>query len=189
MARSWLAITVELVEGRAERFWPRPGRIFAASRAHSFAQLADAIDTAFARWDRSHLHEFTLADATRLTTPYEEWDEIDDAKALDDRTTKLSRLALGERFLYLFDFGDDWAHLCTVSEKRIDPLDELGIIPARPCAFWGWGTLPDQYGRRFADDDGEARLPKDPGYADLPPLCPWWGPQGSSPHRPGDGRA
>ena len=175
MARSWLAINVELVEGRGDRFWPRPGRIFAASRAHSFAQLADAIDAAFARWDRSHLHAFTLADATRLTTPFEEWDEIGDGNVLDDRTTKLSRLTLGEQFLYLFDFGDDWTHLCTVSEERIDPLDELGIIPPGPLAYWGWGAMPDQYGRRFADDDGEMKLPKDPGYADLPPLRPWWG--------------
>jgi hypothetical protein len=31
--------------------WPRPGRIFAAARSHSFRQLAAAIDLAFARWD------------------------------------------------------------------------------------------------------------------------------------------
>lgn len=177
MARTWLAITVELVEGRGERFWPRPGRILAVSRAHSFAQLSDAIDDAFARWDRAHLHEFTLADETRLTTPFEDWEEAWDGPACDDRATKLSRLSAGERFLYLFDFGDGWTHLCTVAEKRMDPLDELGVIPSRPLAFWGWGSLPDQYGRRFADDDGESNPPKDPGYADLPPLRPWWGPK------------
>jgi len=32
MARIWLSIRVELVEGRGERLWPRPGRFFAAAR-------------------------------------------------------------------------------------------------------------------------------------------------------------
>jgi hypothetical protein len=55
MARTWFSIRVDLVEGHGERFRPRPGRIFAAARTHTFAQLADAIDDAFTRWDRSHL--------------------------------------------------------------------------------------------------------------------------------------
>ena len=59
-----------------------PGRIFAAARSHTFAQLARAIDDAFARWDTVHLHEFTLADGTRLTRPYEDWEEL--GPAIDD---------------------------------------------------------------------------------------------------------
>src|SRR6202034_14598 len=47
MARTWLSIRVDLVEGHGEEYWPRPGRIFAAARSHSFRQLADAIDDAF----------------------------------------------------------------------------------------------------------------------------------------------
>ena len=66
MTRNWLSIRVELVEGSGERLWPRPGRIFAAAQSHTFAALATAIDGAFARWDRAHLHEFRLADGTRL---------------------------------------------------------------------------------------------------------------------------
>jgi hypothetical protein len=38
----------------------RPGRVFGVSPAHTFHQFGVAIDDAFARWDRSHLHEFTL---------------------------------------------------------------------------------------------------------------------------------
>lgn len=175
MARTWLSIRVELVEGRGERFWPRPGRIFAAARSHTFAQLAEAIDDAFARWDRAHLHDFTLADGTRLTTPHVDWEEA--GPSSDDRRTTLGRLRLGEQFVYVFDFGDDWTHLCTVGDERINPLDELGILPERPLPYWGWGDLPDQYGRRWDDDDGESPPPADPGLADLPLLRPWWGPQ------------
>ena len=176
MARTWLSIRVDLVEGHGERYWPRPGRIFAAARSSSFADLAEAIDDAFARWDRAHLHDFTLVDGTRLTTPYEDWEEL--GPVLDDRRTNLSRLKPGEQFVYVFDFGDDWAHLCTVEPERIDPLDVLGIIPAVPLSHWGWGNIPDQYGRRLSGDDGESPPPANPGVSDLPPLRPWWGDRG-----------
>ena len=176
MARTWLAIQVDLIEGHGEHLWPRPGRIFAAARTHSFAQLANAIDDAFARWDRSHLHEFQLQDGTRLTTPYDDWDDDwGEGVPLDDRRTRLSRLKPGEQFVYVFDFGDDWAHLCTLGPERIDPLTTLGIEPAHPLPFWGWGDIPDQYQRRWNGDDGESRKPKDPGLSDLPPLRHGWG--------------
>jgi hypothetical protein len=168
MARTWLSIRVELVEGRGERRWPRPGRLFAAARGHSFAALGTAIDDAFARWDRAHLHEFRLADGTRLTTPCGDDDEL--GPTLDDRRTKLSRLRPGDQLLYTFDLGDGWKHLCTVGPERIDPEDELGNVPAAPLSFFGWGDIPDQYGRRWDADDGEGPLPDDPGLPEVPGL-------------------
>lgn len=175
MARTWLSIRVDLVEGHGKHLWPRPGRIFAAARSHTFAQLAEAIDDAFARWDRAHLHDFSLADGTRLTTLYEDWEES--GPAADDRKAKLSRLQLGERFVYVFDFGDDWTHLCTVGDGRVDPLGVLGIVPRVPLPYWGWGDIPDQYRRHWDGDDGESGPPEDYGLSDLPPLRPWWGRQ------------
>ena len=80
MGRTCLSIRIDLVEGHGEHLWPRPGRIFAAARSHTFAQLARAIDDAFAR------------------------------------------------FVYVFDFGDDWTHLCTVGPERVDPLEALGLV-------------------------------------------------------------
>lgn len=174
VARTWLSIQVDLVEGHGKHLWPRPGRILVAARSHTFAQLADAIDDAFGRWDRAHLHEFELTNGTRLTTPYEDWQEL--GPAIDDRRARLGLLSLGERFVYVFDFGDDWAHLCTVGPQRVDPLEAVGIIPDEPLPYFGWGTIPDQYGRRWDSDDGESRRPRDPGLADLPPLRPLWGP-------------
>jgi hypothetical protein len=72
VARTWLSIRVELIERHGEQYWPRPGRIFAVARSHTFEQLADAIDDAFARWDRSHLQEFTLADGSQYRR---RWDD------------------------------------------------------------------------------------------------------------------
>jgi hypothetical protein len=40
----WISVNVELVEGRGERCWPRPGRVFAAAANHSFADLSAAIE-------------------------------------------------------------------------------------------------------------------------------------------------
>lgn len=178
MARTWLSIRVELVSGRGMDLWPRPGRIFAAARSHSFGQLAEAIDTAFARWDLAHMHMFTLADGTEITA-MEQWDGEAPEGSLDSDKTKLSRLTPGEQFAYVFDFGDDWAHLCTVAAQRVDPLDELGILSTEPLPSFGWGELPDQYGRRWNNDDGGSPEPKRPArpLADLPPILPWWGPR------------
>lgn len=170
----WLAIRVDLIEGRGNHLWPRPGRIIAASRQHTFSALADAIDDAFSRWDRSHLHEFTMADGRRVGRP--DWTDEPDDQLVDGRRTALGCLGAGDQFVYEFDFGDRWTHLCTVGDQRIDPLESLGIIPERPLPYWGWGLIPDQYGRCRADDDGETLPPPDPKGADLPPLRPFWGP-------------
>jgi hypothetical protein len=170
----WISIQVELVEGRGERYWPRAGRIFAAATVHSFAQLATAIDVAFARWDRSHLHEFQLDDGTRIGIVDDESD-IDDS-VVDEQNLKLARLKPGEQFVYVFDLGDDWAHMCTVGESPIDPVETVGLAPETPLPYFGWGAIPDQYGRAWSADDGDTPLPPDPGLGDLPPLRPDWGP-------------
>ena len=91
MARTWLPIRVDLIEGHGEQYWPRPGRIFADARSHTLKQLASAIDDAFGRWDRSHLQEFTLADGTRLCDPDPDG-EIEGEVTGDYRRVKLSRL-------------------------------------------------------------------------------------------------
>jgi hypothetical protein len=88
---------------------------------------------------------------------------------------KLSRLGPGQQFVYVFDLGDDWAHLCTTGTAPINPLETLGIAPDRPLPYFGWGAVPDQYGRAWSADDGEARPPLDPELTDLPPLRPAWG--------------
>lgn len=77
------------------------------------------------------------------------------------RQHQLSRLALGERFVDVFDFGDDWTHLSTVGPERVDPLEALGIVPDEPLPYFGWGDIPDQYRRRW-DDDGESPQPRLP---------------------------
>lgn len=128
--------------------------------SHTFRDLAEAIDTAFARWDRAHLSVFTLADG-RVVTDRETGAELADgvggplrAAPVDMAAAKVaSTVALGAEFQYTFDLGDDWVHRCVVGETKIDPRDEFGIVPPGPLPYWGWGDIPDQYGRRWEDDD------------------------------------
>ena len=173
-SRTWLSIRVELIEGRGERYWPRPGRLFAAAVSHSYAQLANAIDDAFARWYRSHLHEFELPDGTRIGTPDRESDNED---VLDESRENLSGLHAAQQFIYVFDFGDDWTHLCTVVDANIDPRDTVGLVPKVPLPYFGWGNIPDQFGRTWAGEETESSTPLDPELTDLPPLRPGWGPR------------
>jgi len=81
---------VDLIGGGGRDLWPRPGRIFAARRGHTFAQLATAIDDAFARWDRSHLHRFEFADGGRIGRP--DWEDGEDVELLDGRKLTLGGL-------------------------------------------------------------------------------------------------
>ncbi|MDP9242353.1 MAG: plasmid pRiA4b ORF-3 family protein [Actinomycetota bacterium] len=137
---------MELLHGGARVFDPPPGRDILVSPQHTFRHLADAINTAFARWDLSHLYAFTMADDTRIEI------EPEDESDRPASRTKLGRREQGEVFAYEFDFGDSWEHRCTVIETGIDPEETYGDRPKSPVPVWGWGDLPDQYGRR--DPDG-----------------------------------
>ena len=169
MARTWLSVTVELLGGRGEELWPWPGRIFAVGPSHTFMDLANAINGAFARWDRSHLSLFTLADG-RVVTDEETGSEMAVsvggpvmAPPIDIDMAKVVRtVEPGAEFQYTFDLGDAWIHRCVVGEVKVDPLEVLGVRPEVPVPYWGWGSIPDQYGRRWETDDGESEFAGNP---------------------------
>lgn len=139
--KDWYLIRVELTSGRGEAFDPPPGRDFLVSPHHTFRQLAEAINAAFARWDLGHLYAFRLPDGSRIGTAFEDASERAAAR------TKVAKRTEGEVFEYEFDFGDSWEHRCTVLETGVVPEDAYGVRPKGPVAAWGWGMIPDQYGR------------------------------------------
>lgn len=178
MARTWLSVTVELLGGRGVELWPWPGRIFAVGPSHTFQEFADAINNGFARWDRSHLSMFTLADG-RVVTDEETGAEMvasSDGPVLttvDIVTARVARtVALGSEFQYTFDLGDEWTHRCVVGPAKMDPVELFGTRPDSPVTYWVWGDIPDQYGRRWADD-GQSRPPRRP-YGTHPMLLHTW---------------
>jgi hypothetical protein len=58
-----------------------------------------------------------LADGTRLCDPDPDW-RIEGETEEDYRRVRLSRLRPGERFSYVFDLADNWAHLCSVGTRQ-----------------------------------------------------------------------
>ncbi|MFJ8827669.1 hypothetical protein ACIREE_38760 [Streptomyces sp. NPDC102467] len=104
----WWSVRVELLGGgMAGELWPRPGRIFAVSTRHTLHALAEAIDDAFARWDRSHLHEFTFPAIGKRATEHRYADIDNPAVELDaDHVRIADVLEPGTEFEYVFDHGD-----------------------------------------------------------------------------------
>jgi hypothetical protein len=150
MARTWLTITVELLSGIYAECDPARGRVFLVGPRHTFQQLARAINVGFARWDHSHLYDFELADGNIVGFPDTDFGEED---VLDHATTKvLDRAGPGDRFGYRFDFG----HECMVEPEKVDPIDVYGDPPVEPVPVFGWGTIPDQYGRITEGRDDES---------------------------------
>lgn len=111
---------------------------------------------------------FTLADG-RVVTDEETGAELAASiggpivAPIDIAVAKVARtLEPGAEFQFTFDLGDSWTHRCVVAEAKVDPVEVLGLRPDTPLPYWGWGSIPDQYGRRWADDDGESPLPGRP---------------------------
>jgi Plasmid pRiA4b ORF-3-like protein len=148
MARTWLRIKVDLLGGHGVDLKPTPGRVFIVGPSHTFGDLAEAIDLAFARWDLAHLHGFELADGRRIGI----FDPDYPGDWLDETTLKVAKeTGPGDVFDYTFDFGDDWRHRCTVEPEKADPMEEYGAKPSAPVPIWGWGAIPDQYFRDSLD--------------------------------------
>jgi hypothetical protein len=79
-----------------------------------------------------------------------------------DQTKVADRLRPGDEAMYVFDLGDNWTHACTVEDQLVDPVEVLGAVPKAPTAVWGWGSIPDQYGRRWDGDGSDEPIPRRP---------------------------
>lgn len=147
-----MVIEVQLLGGRDIECDPAPGRVIAVGPGHTFSQLADTIDTSFARWELSHLHEFELADGRRIGFPDVDpdehgWEDHDALRVAD-------AIRPGDEFTYVFESGDDWRHHGRVLDERIDPHEFFGDgdPPPGPVPIFGWGWIPDQHGRETRED-------------------------------------
>jgi len=43
----------------------------------------------------------------------------------------------------------------TVLRGKVDPTQESGVASPEIVPVFGWGTIPDQYGRTTPENDGE----------------------------------
>lgn len=113
--------------------------------------LHQAIFAAFERWEE-HLYEFNLGegphDQSALYVYGGGWDDPDE-EAGDPAATLLGELALeaGRRFGYIFDLGDQWAHVIEVVATQ-----KATGKGAYPHLVKKVGTAPPQYPE---DDEDE----------------------------------
>jgi hypothetical protein len=110
------------------------------------SQLHQIIQTAMSWWD-SHLHQFIVGDVYYGVPTPDAWYEVK-----DERRAKLNQIAPQEksRFVYEYDFGDDWLHVILV--EKILPPDPAQKLPVcikgkRACppedvgGIWGYETF------------------------------------------------
>lgn len=146
----WIAVRVELVSGAGNKFDPHPGRVYLVGGEHTFLDFHEAIEASFGRWEQVHLHLFEMSDGEKIGIPDPDG-ELDDSDGA--RITVMTKAQPGDRFIYTYDFGDNWVHECVVEELSAEDVPEPGEerFIERPFPMSGWGWLPDQYGRRSED--------------------------------------
>ncbi|WP_026354096.1 plasmid pRiA4b ORF-3 family protein [Massilia niastensis] len=80
-------------------------------------------------WTSSHLHQFDIEDDTYAMLDNEYVPDLIEEPGhgpRDDRKAKLGRLVYpGQRFIYLYDFGDSWAHTVHI-ESISEAPEKLG---------------------------------------------------------------
>lgn len=151
----WMTIRVVLTDGQGIELDPPAGRVMLCHTAHTFAEFAEAVDAALGRWDPTPEHEFEVEGRVVASDPDAVPQLLPGADARDSETVALGEVGLrrGSRFTYLFDTRHRWVHQCQVEETAIDPFTLVEEEPDLPIPVFGWGDVPDQYGRIDEDDD------------------------------------
>jgi hypothetical protein len=148
----WMTVKVVLERGADTPLAHPPGRVLLVHADHTFADLAEAIDVSFGRWDLDPGHVFEVEGRT-VTAPVP---AAPDAETEDSEEVAVGEvgLRLAAHFRYVFDpGGGGWVHGCTVEGVGVDPFELHGEEPESPVPLFGWGALPDQYGRLTEDDE------------------------------------
>ena len=108
------------------------------SRSATLYKLHQAILNAF-EFDDDHMHAFFMDNKRWSQWGYYISSKSEPADRLTKRySLQKAGLAKGKKFLYLFDFGDEWVFQCKVLQE----VDEKTDIPA---VIRSVGEAPDQY--------------------------------------------
>lgn len=131
----------------------------------SLAVLHEVVQEAMG-WEHAHLHEFEIGDA-RYGMPDPDWD----SEVADESKTKLFRLVgVGDRFGYVYDFGDGWEHVLTVESITVP---ESGVRYPRCVA--GAGACPPEDVGGFPGYEQFLEALTDPAHPEHADRVEWWG--------------
>ena len=109
---------------------PEIWRRFTLPGSFTFSGLHAAIQAVMG-WEDSHLHMFTV-DGKRYGVPEDE--SGSDYQILEEVNHRLNGvLSEGQKFLYVYDFGDDWHHEITVEEIRDGEVVPTCIAGENAC--------------------------------------------------------
>jgi hypothetical protein len=136
MAKQYTIIVLNI---EIEGIYPLVWRRIAVDGDHSLRMLHHIIQAAFG-WTDAHLHEYHIEECTFCMFDNVNVQETlgeSDREERDDRKAILKRLLRpGQKFSYLYDFGDSWTHTITV--EKIETRSD----------YWGSATIID--GQRAA---------------------------------------
>ncbi len=131
----------------------------------SLAVLHEVVQEAMG-WEHAHLHEFEIGDA-RYGMPDSDWD----SEVADESKTKLFRLVgAGDRFGYVYDFGDGWEHVLTVESITVP---QSGVRYPR-CVAGAGACPPEDVGGVFGYEQFLEAL-TDPAHPEHADRVEWWG--------------
>jgi len=130
------------------------------------SRLHRIIQAVMGWWD-SHLHQFIVGDIYYGVPDPDDWHEVK-----DERRAKLNQIAPSEksRFIYEYDFGDDWLH--SVQVEKILPPDPAQRLPI--CIKGKRACPPEDVGGVWGYDTFLEAL-KDPGHPEHDMYKEWIG--------------
>ncbi|MDR3594417.1 IS1096 element passenger TnpR family protein [Clostridium sp.] len=109
------------------------------SYKHTLGDLNNAIQEAF-DFDNDHLYAFYIGGNRRTGKPiYCEYAERE-GNIAENTTIESLEIYKGEKFLYLFDFGDEWEF-----DVELLEYDQEVPVPLKPMIREAKGESPDQY--------------------------------------------
>ena len=113
-------------------------RVIKVSFGHTLEDLHQAIQNAF-EFDNDHLYASHM-DGDKRSRYNVYWGGDDEAPYASDTYICQFGWAKGQKFIYHFDFGDDWIFSCRVME--VDPDEEM---TGYPKVIKSKGEAPLQY--------------------------------------------
>ncbi|MGH4018618.1 MAG: plasmid pRiA4b ORF-3 family protein [Pseudonocardiaceae bacterium] len=126
--------TVYTIKVSLQRMKPPVWRRLLVHSDTSLAELHYIIQNAMG-WQDAHLHQFEVDGTYYADTMH----MLDDTKDESRMTLARLRLRTGDRFLYWYDFGDDWYH-----EIRVESVDRDDPSVVYPRCVAGRRACPPE---------------------------------------------